>query len=67
MPIFDVRCECGYEEEILVMGKGKSIPFCPECNKRMKKIIGAPNFKVNGFSEANGYGAEDPMRGIEQW
>lgn len=62
MPIFDYRCEdCGSIVEILTNDKPPYslgyLRYCDACAEftYWRKQLSAPNFKINGFSEANGY------------
>jgi putative FmdB family regulatory protein len=42
MPIFEYRCECGHEFELLVL-KGQGAPRCPACGgKRLEKLLSLP-------------------------
>ncbi len=36
MPLFDYKCECGKEEEILVENKNDEI-FCKSCGRKMER------------------------------
>ncbi len=57
MPIYEFKCK-----DCLVVTQG-SFPInnnvkkvkCRKCGKTAEKIISTSNFKVNGFSEKNGY------------
>lgn len=56
MPIYEYECKCGHTESIfskLSDADGKLL--CEKCNCPMRRIISLSHFKVNGFSEANGY------------
>ena len=60
MPIYEFECdECGFifnhimkiEERDAVIGSN-----CPVCTDGIvKSLISVSNFKINGYSEANGY------------
>ena len=34
MPIYNYKCECGYEEEVLILNRNTEV-VCPECNGRL--------------------------------
>ena len=36
MPLFDYKCECGKEEEVLVEKKSDEV-FCRDCGKKMTR------------------------------
>lgn len=61
MPIYRFNCAvCGYEfEELTFNYNGKASIPCHECSapqEMVHKIVsGNVNFKINGYSEANGY------------
>lgn len=57
MPLYEYRCcACGHEfERIVSLCQANKIIFCPQCDEKATKQISAPNFKINGYSEANGY------------
>jgi putative FmdB family regulatory protein len=58
MPLFDYECtSCSYKFEKLVMGS-EFIEFCPKCACRVKKLPSLSTFKLNGYTEANGYTKE---------
>lgn len=41
MPLYDFKCECGYQAEL--MTKIEETPKCPKCKKDMRKMfIGRP-------------------------
>ena len=43
MPIYEYRCECGNEEEILFLARQISDwHTCPECNKAMTRKVSLP-------------------------
>jgi putative FmdB family regulatory protein len=55
MPLYEYFCNtCEYFFEELLK---KDIPNrrCPNCGKAAHRIISKTNFKVNGYSYANGY------------
>ncbi len=48
MPLYDLRCECGYTEERLLR-MFESLPNCPKCDKQMEmKFAAPPMVKVKG-------------------
>ena len=64
MPMYEFECtQCGHEfEELMKFAKqarmvasGEIWPLCPKCCGRTKKVMSSSNFKLNGYSEANGY------------
>jgi putative FmdB family regulatory protein len=60
MPWFEFECDkCGFKFEHIMSHKMKEHVInseCPKCEKGcMKSIISSSNFKINGYSEANGY------------
>jgi len=62
MPYYSYECTaCSkpYEDFVrLRFEDGKDLtvhPFCPFCHAEGKKVITAANFKINGYSEKNGY------------
>lgn len=60
MPIYEFQCEsCGHKKEILMVKKsdwkGSHKLGCDKCKGKYKKVISAPNFKVEGFNEKNRY------------
>lgn len=51
MPLYQYQCECGQVEEMLLtFGQAEANPFyCPECHKRMTRLVVAPfNFTFKG-------------------
>ena len=63
MPIYKFECsECGFDfEHIMSVKEGQTFngikSDCPKCEKRkcVKKVMSPSNFKINGYSERNGY------------
>ncbi len=61
MPIYEFKCKtCKKVSEVLVKNSemDKKIVDCPLCGQDAKKIMSVSLFKVNGFSEANGYAGD---------
>ncbi len=55
MPLYEFHCpECNKEFEKIV-GLGIKETKCPECESMSSKVMSASNFKIFGYSEANGY------------
>ena len=62
MPIFEFYCKnCDHNFESLVP-VGTKETTCA-CGNTGVKIMSAPNFKINGFSEANGYSKGGKKKG----
>ena len=61
MPRYDYQCpQCGkVQEEIHRMNETPEMK-CSECNVPMKKLIGAPAFKVGGYFTAKTGYSKDP-------
>lgn len=61
MPTFDFECtKCGYKEERTLIGTNYDWDYCPDCNGKMKKIIGAPIGIVKGkYTAKNCYSGKD--------
>ena len=58
MPIFEYKCkDCDLIFEKIVTGSEKEHKNteCKKCGRLVKRIVSFSNFKINGFSEANGY------------
>lgn len=58
MPLFDYQCEdCGSWAERLILPGSKVFDYimCPDCGGHQVRKLGRPNFKINGYNEANGY------------
>ena len=56
MPIYEFECEnCKEVMECLVTSK-EDDKSCPSCGSTaLKKLVSTGSFKINGYSEANGY------------
>ena len=56
MPIYEFECaNCGRKSELFAPMNGP-IPRCPYCNKdKLVKIPSISNFRIDGYSEKNGY------------
>lgn len=69
MPRYDYQCpKCGkVQEEIHRMNETPEVK-CSECGVPMKKLIGAPAFKVNGyFTAKSGYAKnKEYMEAVEK-
>ena len=62
MPIYEFACpDCKHEEDRLVSMDTKTIR-CASCGKNMCKVISAPHFTLNGFTEKNGYSMAKGVR-----
>lgn len=49
MPIYEYHCEnCGKTKEMSHGISVKRFPKCPECGKRMKRIISRNSFQLKG-------------------
>lgn len=61
MPFFDYKCNhCGFSFECLILsGQSDGKKKCPVCKKDSSKQIGAPIFKIKGYSEENNYGLKE--------
>jgi predicted nucleic acid-binding Zn ribbon protein len=58
MPVFDIRCKnklCQLVVEDQLLMHDYEIRDCPICGQEMERLTGAANFRIRGFSEANGY------------
>lgn len=60
MPLYNYHCyKCGYdfEKDVNIDSRYEpTLSVCPRCKEyTVKKLIGTPLFKINGYSEANGY------------
>lgn len=60
MPIYDYKClNCDYEFESL-QNVGSSAILCQKCGSGMATLqMGTPAFKINGYTEKNGYGLKE--------
>lgn len=57
MPIYEYYCShCKKQYERLVMNDEQI--KCAVCGTVLKKLISAPNFKIAGFNESNGYSCD---------
>jgi len=61
MPIYEFKCQsCGHEKEILMLKesdwKGSHKLGCDKCKGVYKKVMSAPNHKIEGYSYKNSYG-----------
>ena len=43
----------------VIDSKNEEIKKCPECDYPGRRMISASNFKVNGYSEKNGYSSKN--------
>jgi len=58
MPLFEYECkDCGEVTDRLRLPGDpvESWEMCPVCGGRQDRVMARSNFKINGFSEANGY------------
>ena len=67
MPIYEFKCQsCGHEKEILIMKesdlKGSHKLGCDKCKGMYKRLISAPNHKIEGYSYDNLYGLKGKKR-----
>jgi len=57
MPTYDYKCtECGYKFEYFQSMKEPLLQVCPECNGKLKRLIGTGSgliFKGSGFYETD--------------
>lgn len=55
MPVYDVYCDCGNEEEVYLK-LDQEAPLCSKCGHRMKKAISCTTFILKGSGwYADGY------------
>lgn len=66
MPIFQLACECGESLEKICSYKDAQETECPSCKSLMKIQPVKAGFKINGYSESNGYHREtiDYAKGV---
>ena len=70
MPIFDYKCECGKEAEVIESFADKRVRRC-ECGGKMYRQITSSNFRINSANDLDSFGkpgyAEDRARqcGVE--
>jgi len=55
MPLYEFRCECCSKITERITKHTDVIVECVHCGDFAKRIISSGSFKINGFSEANGY------------
>ena len=55
MPIYEFQCEGCYKISERIVPQGVKIVECDHCGDFAHKIISAGSFKINGYSESNGY------------
>jgi len=57
MPAYEYECPLclRVKEELKSVREADDLPECEICNKRTRRIMSAGIFKINGFSESNGY------------
>ena len=56
MPVWDFECtKCGvlYKDQLV---SRETTLVCPDCGEELKRLLGAPCFKVKGANAAGGYG-----------
>ena len=59
MPIYQYSCiTCGHEFESVVK-MGASNPECEQCRGETRKLPTAGNFKLKGYTAANGYSKKE--------
>ena len=55
MPLYDLYCKCGHEEE-RILKLDQETPKCPKCGYQMKKAMSATIFILKGRGwESDGY------------
>ena len=55
MPLYDLYCKCGYEEE-KILKLDEEMPICPKCGHQMKKAVSTTTFILKGSGwAADGY------------
>lgn len=54
MPLYEWTCVCGQETETIENVNTETIT-CTHCGEAMRKGISLSTFKINGYSESNGY------------
>lgn len=47
MPLYDLYCICGHEEET-ILKLDEETPPCPECGEKMKKAMSRTSFILKG-------------------
>ena len=58
MPLYDFKCKgCDLTFERIVSSaeRDKKTTTCRMCGGVANKLLSAPNFRIEGYSEANGY------------
>lgn len=47
MPLYDLYCKCGYEQES-ILKLDQETPLCPKCEEKMKKAVTCTTFLLKG-------------------
>lgn len=62
MPLYDIYCDCGYKQEI-ILKLTQEIPLCPKCGQKMKKAVSSVPFILKGRGWAkDGYSKDKPRK-----
>ena len=64
MPLYDFHCGVcghGYEEVVSLSDYDNPNTTCPRCGAMDRQVreVGAPAFKISGYSAANGYASKN--------
>jgi len=68
MPLYEYKCDnCGYEFEEIHSINDQNVPcdqYCPNCEEEgfVRRLLSCVSFKINGYSEANGYSKKEKTK-----
>jgi putative FmdB family regulatory protein len=67
MPIYEYQCDsCGAQRELFVRSTDAPLPKCPDCRKRMRRVISQTAFILKGSGwYVTDYPSEARKKGME--
>ena len=67
MPIYEYQCEsCGAQRELFVRSTDAPLPKCPDCRKRMRRVISQTAFILKGSGwYVTDYPSDARKKGLE--
>jgi len=67
MPIYEYQCDsCGAQRELFVRSTDAPLPRCPDCRKRMRRVISQTAFILKGSGwYVTDYPSDARKKGLE--